>query len=712
MLAEHGRRGRTTEAPVQVKTTAPRSLPPRWTSASADSLSDGSPAISPPTQGSRAAAEVESTQHAIRARARNDSPQQPPVSLPCRRGSMDNLTSAADAGLRRNTAPATQPHPPPRVPNRAALSPSTPALSSEAGCHAVSVSSPLCAAATAAPAPHWRSHQQRPSASPPTRTPEERDHRNSGRSRCQSIDQQALQRHGSVPCSSESEARPDAVFTGVRLVPGAASARRRHSSLTPLAADGFLGLPSLVAHSTAVAGVSSPGTAANGSTSTSARGRLHLTPPTLSVGGPDGAGGSRTSPRASMQQAARSTSPLSSAGGAPPTVSPPGSSRRRSGRSRRESSASTSLGSSVSLEDHERRRRNRGEGSANTSWAETAANGSPRSASSRRVHFTFGEPGAAGAGAADTSALSMHSGDDVRAPLPLYPSSSAAATALASAACDGDWRLTSSANSSSGRYAPSASSESLIAPSPSSLLSSPATKAAATARRYPSHSPPLAPSPAPPLLGSGVASVLSLRLNKREGRIEAVPTSAPARSGSTSSSTSPAVPAGAASAALSASWGSGADAAVAGATYRPGQPLPRPALKQVSRYSGGDGESASDAVLRDDGEPRSLRRANATTAAASSSAVPGIGTRVTSYLQDALIRRQQRRARDARAQPVGTAATDTLGSLAGGWATSTTAPPRLAGGGGRRGESVAKWSLLGVVALLSFFLVVMAAVMD
>jgi hypothetical protein len=183
-----------------------------------------------------------------------------------------------------------------------------------------------------------------------------------------------------------------------------------------------------------------------------------------------------------------------------------------------------------------------------------------------------------------------------------------------------------------------------------------------------------------PLLGAATptttvptAPTLSLRLNLKDGRIEAFPTTAAASAASASASRS-----------FSASSAALGDTFV-GATYKPQMPLPKPALKPYSRYNGDSvSGSGADRTALNDG--RNTGAIAGTSKAARAALLS---------LQRTLSGLQQRRITvtgkpgERLAQP------------------SLVAQPRSASS-----ETLVKWTLLALAALLSFGLILLATCTD
>lgn len=168
---------------------------------------------------------------------------------------------------------------------------------------------------------------------------------------------------------------------------------------------------------------------------------------------------------------------------------------------------------------------------------------------------------------------------------------------------------------------------------------------------------------------------LSLRLNLRDGRIEALPTANVAgRSRSASVN----------GAALTDTFG--------GATYKPQMPLPKPALKPYSRYNGTT--TLHPAGSSSDSTPINSSNKRGTFAQHMASA--SITRGVLSSLQRAVARCRQRRSPVARTSD-GHVLTPSV---------VQQTPSR------RSSEVIVKWSLLGMAAMLSFLLILFATVID
>ncbi|KPA83853.1 hypothetical protein ABB37_02050 [Leptomonas pyrrhocoris] len=181
--------------------------------------------------------------------------------------------------------------------------------------------------------------------------------------------------------------------------------------------------------------------------------------------------------------------------------------------------------------------------------------------------------------------------------------------------------------------------------------------------------PPAAP--AAPTAASTVPT-LSLRLNLKDGRIEALPTtiatvtSAGGRSSFSNSSS--------------------INENLSGATYKPQVPLPKPALKSYSRYNGDAAGGCVDAA-----SASGVKTTLFNQEAKSSSMVRG----VVHSLQRIAVRYQRRR---------GSAGTLSEGPML---SPLSASPQRY-----RSSEVVVKWSLLGMAALLSILLILLATAVD
>ncbi|KAG5478547.1 hypothetical protein LSCM4_04780 [Leishmania orientalis] len=454
-----------------------------------------------------------------------------------------------------------------------------------------------------------------------------------------------------------------------------------------------------------------------GSASSSGRVRLSPTPPATPVEVAQGSATAKVAkPKASSSsqkaQPELVSSPLSLTrlGASGPLVSV---SRCRSSGSQHGLSAFLSSASSISAGASSKLRRSRCESSAGSSYTDVRLSNSSRSLLGRRVHFLLGDPAQDGLAAADGPPASVKRSAEIKAPLPRYPADPAAVVLAPS---DADQRLAFPTNSSSSsRLALSTLSE-------HSSVQSQLSRPTEGAETHPTLSSlPLDPS-SPLLFRSGNASVLSLRLNRKEGRIEAVPAVARTKR-FCSNGKSPAEVGGvlfhsAASTAAPTSLSlapSGSLGTHGSAIYQPGQPLPKPALRQVSRY-GKDERAASsrtDSTLLQKGKtqwrwwrPSAAAGASMTAAAPPTPRFSVSVTRqgFTDYLRGGLIYWLQRRVHKAEAPST----TSGKAPDAGWVAAEASTTPSLARAAGRRFgrvELVAKWSLLSAVALTSFFLI-------
>ncbi|CBZ34345.1 hypothetical protein, unknown function [Leishmania donovani] len=666
--------------------------------------------------------------------------------------------STEDRSVRRSTPKALQPPPPSRLPRRATSSP----LTSPSTTVAIESASRAAGHRGAPQDPTFCSiaainiQTQEALVTSHLRTPDPRDSSTLDHSQSRSVDLPPKQRgslrkrSGGVGMTSEASFRCFRTGPGAMLAEAAGIARSaiasdegdRSNASGPGGPSSRNGTPLIIDYSSspltlAVNSANANKTIKNTSSATSVDSvsiskpaRLSLTRPTplaeaAPVSATLNATQSKTSSSSSVAQPEVVTTPLSLMRQAP-LKSPSGVSRHRSGRSRQDSYASLSVASTISVEDPSHPHRSRRESSACSSCTDTGVSGFPRPAFNRRVHFLLDDPARDGLSVADGLTASLRCSDDARARLPLCPSTSS----IVPPPPDADQRPAISANSSSNsKSALSASSESphgqlQLGPSLGGAATRPASSSLSLDRS------------ATPVAQSGGASLFSLHLNKKEGRIEATPAFAPAKSpGSSDMRTTEvggvcfhsALSATTASATGIASSWSSTSGTHATATYQPGQPLPKPALKQVSRYS--EGWSAADSrtgsKLVNEGSDRWLWwRSNATAVAGTTAAgSPGpasltsvVGRRFTSYLQGALISRQRHRVRAAEEA----SATSGRAAFAGGVAARSPTKPSsvlTAGSRGRRAELLVrlwlvKWSLVGMVALASFFFILIELVAE
>ncbi|KAG5501312.1 hypothetical protein JIQ42_06313 [Leishmania sp. Namibia] len=452
-----------------------------------------------------------------------------------------------------------------------------------------------------------------------------------------------------------------------------------------------------------------------GSASSSGRARLSPTPPVTPVEVAQGLATAKVAkPKASSSSQKAQPELVSSPLSLPPqgaSMSVGSVSRCRSSGSQHGSSAFLSSASSISVEASSKPRRSRCESSAGSSYTDVRSSNSTRSLLGRRVRFLLGDPAQDGLAAADGLTASVKRSVGIRAPLPRYPADPATVVLAPS---DADQRLASPTNSSSSRLALSTLSENA---SVQLQLSRPTERAETHAALS---SLPLGPS-SPLLFRSGNASVLSLRLNRKEGRIEAVPAVARAKL-FRSNGRSPAEVGGvlfhsAASTAAPTSLSLAPSDSLGthgSAIYQPGQPLPKPALRQVSRYGKDEGAASSrtDSTLLPKGNaqwrwwrPSAAAGASMTAAAppASRFSVSVARQGFTDYLRGGLIYWLQRRVHKAEAPSTTSGKAPDAGWVAA--EASTTSLVRAAGRRFGRAELVAKWSLLSAVALTSFLLI-------
>ncbi|GET88801.1 hypothetical protein, unknown function [Leishmania tarentolae] len=456
---------------------------------------------------------------------------------------------------------------------------------------------------------------------------------------------------------------------------------------------------------------------------------LRLTPPEPLLRGVLGpvalnATQSKMLPSASAVNPEVVTTPLSLVRQALPS-SPSGVSHHRSGRSRKNSFASLSAASNISVEDLSHPHHTRRESSACSSCTDTGTSGFSRPALNRRVHFLL-EDSAEGGGlaSADRSTTSPQCSDATRARLPLcsWTSSMAAPTPW-----DTDQKTALSVSSgSNNRPTMSALPESLNGSLPIGSSLSGATM------RPASSSLSLDRSPIPNVKGGGAS--FSLHLNKKEGRIEATPAFSPGRrlgnrvmraTEDGGAGFNSALCTTSASVTGPASSRSGYSKTHASATYQPSQPLPKPALKQVSRYS--EGWSAEDSrtsfkLVKEGNDQWSWWQSNAAAGAGTTAAgSPGrpssksvMGQHFTSYLQGALNPRQRHRVRTAEeASAIAGKAAEAGGFAAG---LSSTTSGRAGGRRERRAEllvrlRLVKWSLM-LIVVFAFFAVFFEFVVD
>ncbi|KAG5478742.1 hypothetical protein LSCM1_06146 [Leishmania martiniquensis] len=390
---------------------------------------------------------------------------------------------------------------------------------------------------------------------------------------------------------------------------------------------------------------------------------------------------------------------------------PPGSvSRYPTGRSHHDSGVFFSA-SNTSMAASRNLHRSRGESFADSSYTDMGSSSSPSSLPGRRVHFLLRDPTEGDLAAADGVAASVKKSDDTRVPLPRHPSNP---VTVALSPYGAGQRLGSPMNSSS-------SSITLKTPSEFSNGPSQLGRSLGGAETRPTvSSQPRGPSSSLPFQSNG-SSVLSLRLNKKEGRIEALPAFAQSRSGG-SSGRSASEPADVSSHSLLSPAGatgssprrSGSHDAQGSATYQPGQPLPKPALRQVSRY--GKEDSAASSCTN----PALLQRSNAQwgwwrqsaaagagkTAAASPASRSSIGVARRLFADDlrgALVRLQGR-VHNAEA-PTATSGRAPDGRMLVAAGEPTTSSGRTVNIRGGRAELMTKWLLLSLVALASFSLI-------
>ncbi|AIN98594.1 hypothetical protein LPMP_231450 [Leishmania panamensis] len=655
-----------------------------------------------------------------------------------------------DRDTRRNTLRAVQPSPPPHVPKRAMLPTFTP-LSTTAtresdiraagyrGAPQASTRFPAAEMATAAQEELAMSH---------LRTPDSRDSSTLDRHRRQSIDLPPQQQRNLLQRGVGADMTPEALFTCIRLRPGTTLAeasgvphnasvsadRYRNGSVSgPSGSSGrnesqlsigdSCSPITLVVNSASAshANTNTSNATSVGSASTSGSVRFDLTTSTPSArAAPGSVAANNTQPKASssslMGQPEVVTSPLSAPHQALST-SLSGESRRRSSHSRKDSSAPLSAKTSISMEVPSQPRLSHCESSAGSCYTDIGVSSSPRPVVNRRVHFLLDEPEGGDLAATDHLTLPLRSSGDTRARLPLCLST----TTVSPTPSDTDKRLASNANSSSHtRLSLSGSSESFSErPQPGFSLGGAAMRPAAS-------SLPLHPSVAP-ISQSGGASALSLHLNRKEGRIKAM--TAFSQAESTSSNGTSATEVGGlsvnsapstmktAAGSCSDAW-SGFSGTHASATYQPGQPLPKPALKQVSRYSNdwNAGDSHAPSKLLTDSRSqwsrwRSIPSGGADMTAAAPPASPSSMSVMhrcfTSYLQRAFIPLEQGRGRDAVAPSA------TTGRAAGaGTSTTLYSSVRTAGSRGGGVELLVKWTLVSVVALVSFMLIFVDIVAD
>ncbi|CBZ27284.1 hypothetical protein, unknown function [Leishmania mexicana MHOM/GT/2001/U1103] len=650
--------------------------------------------------------------------------------------------STLDSSVRRSTPQVLQPPPPSRLPRRV----SSPPLTSPSTTVARESSSGSERHRGAPQGPSFDSiaamnkRTQEGLATSHLDTPDSRDSSTLDRSQCQSLDLPPKnrggmrKRSGGVDMASEVSsnyrtgvgatlAEAAGVAGGTiasdemdrRSVSGSGGPSCRTGSLLTI---DYSGSPLTVAVNSANANNAmkkASSAAGADSVSISRPVRLSLTPSTpLAEAASGSAASNATQSKASssplVAQPEVVNTPLSLMRQAP-LKSPSGVSRHRSGRSWQDSCVSLSVASTISVEDPSHPHRSRLESSACSSCTGTGVSDFPRPVLNRRVHFLLDDPAGGGFAAADGPTESLRCSDDARARLPLCQP---ACSIVVSTPSDTDQRPAFSANSSSN-------SKSSLSASPESLNGQlqlgPSLDRLSTA-----------------VAQSGGASFL-LHLNKREGRIEATPAFVPAKSPGSSGirgtegggvCLNSALAATTASATGLASSRSSSSGIHATATYQPGQPLPKPALKQVSRYS--EGCSAADShtgskPVREGSDRWSWWRSNAAAGAGRTAAgSPGppsltgvVGRRFTSYLQGVPISRQRHRVRAGEAS-----ATAGRAAVSGGVAVrSPTAPSsgRTAGSRGRRAEllvrlRLVKWSLVGMVALTFFFFILIELVAD
>ncbi|CAG9574376.1 hypothetical protein LMJF_23_1290 [Leishmania major strain Friedlin] len=667
--------------------------------------------------------------------------------------------STADRSIRRSTPQALQPPPPSRLPRRATSSPLT-SPSTTAAIESTSRAARHRGApqgSTFYSVAAMNTQTQEALVTSHLRTPDPRDSSTLDRSQCQSVDLPPKQRGSVRKRRGGGGMASEASFRCFRTGPGATLAKAAGITRSAIASDegdrssvsGPGGpssrndTPLIIDYSSspltlAVNSANANNAIKNASSATSVDSvsiskpvRLSLTPPTplvemAPVSASSNTAQSKTSSSSSVVQPEVVATPLFLMRQAP-LKSPTGVSRHRSSRSRQDSCASLSAASTVSVEDPSCSHCSRRASSACSSCTDTGVSGFPRPAFNRRVHFLLGDPAGGGLAAAEGLTASLRCSDEAGARLLLCPSTSSIAVPTPS---DADQRPAFSANSSSNsKSVLSASSESLhghlqLGPSFGGAATRPALSSLSLNRS------------STPLVQSGGASVFSLHLHKKDGRIEATPSFAPAKSPGSSGMRATevggvcfhsAVSATTASATRIASSRSSTSGTHATATYQPGQPLPKPALKQVSRYS--EGWSAADSrtgsKLVNEGSDRwSWWRSNAAAGAGTTaSGSPGplsltsvVDRRFTSYLQGALISRQRHRVNAAEEA----SATAGRAAVAGGVAArSPTAPSsvRTPGSRGRRAELLVrlwlvKWSLVGMVVLAAFFFILIELVAD
>ncbi|KAG5478965.1 hypothetical protein CUR178_05546 [Leishmania enriettii] len=451
-----------------------------------------------------------------------------------------------------------------------------------------------------------------------------------------------------------------------------------------------------------------------GSASSSGRARLSPTQPATPVEVAQGSATAKVAkPKASSSSQKAQPELVSSPRSLPrqgASVSLSSESRCRSSGSQHGSSAFLSSASSISVEASSKLHRSRCESTAGTSYTDVRSSNSTKSLRGRRVHFLLDDPSHDGLAAADSLPASAKRSVGIRAPLPRYPADPATAVLASS---DADQSLASPTNSSSSRLAPSTLSE-------HSSVQLQLSRPTARAETHPTLSSlPLGPS-SPLLFRSGSASALSLRLNRKEGRIEVVPAVARTKL-FRSNGRSPAEVGGvlfhsAASTVAPTSLShapSGSLGIHGSAIGQPGQPLPKPALRQVSRYGKDEcaASSRTDSKLLQKGNtqwrwwrPSAAADASMTAIAPPTSRFPVSVTRqgFADYLRGRLIYWLQRRVHKAEVP-----STTSGQAPDAGWAAAEASTTPLVRAAGRRfgGVELAKWSLLSAVALTSFFLI-------